>query len=91
MDSYARAHKAYGAKTDNYSKTRKDEVYKELQALYKRRFDKDAGLDTYMATTVAKPLPNPTTEVTPVVESDAPAATSTTGGASAAANTVTKP
>lgn len=85
MDSFARAHKNYSTKTDAYSKTRKDEVYKELQALYKRRFEKDAGLDAYMATTLARPLPNPTSEVTPVVDTDAPAATTTTGGTAASA------
>lgn len=68
LDAFARAHKSLAAKTDAESKKRRDGIYTTLQNLYKRRFDKDAGLDAYLATTVAKPLPNPTTDVQPVVE-----------------------
>jgi hypothetical protein len=85
MDSYARAHKAYGNLTTPFAKQRKDELYKELQNLYKRRFDKDAGLDTYIATTLAKPLPNPSSDVQPVVDEQPTTDTNTTTGAQAAA------
>lgn len=87
MDSYARAHKAYGTQTTAFAKQRKDEVYKELQNLYKRRFDKDAGLNEYLTATVAKPLPNPSSDVQPVMDEPATTDTNTntTTGAQAAA------
>jgi hypothetical protein len=83
IDAYGRAWKATPATDKN-----KAELYKTLQALYKIRFQKAEGLDAYVSSTVAKPLPNPTSEVTPVVEAE-PTPTNTTTGAPAA--TVTKP
>lgn len=76
LDAYSRAHKA--AKSDTpAAKAYKDNLYKIMQGLYKRRFDKDAGLDAYVASTLAKPFPNPTSEVTPVSDPE-PATTTTT-------------
>lgn len=83
LDAYSRAYK--NAKDDTpANKTYKAELYKILQDIYKRRFDKVDGLDAYVAETVAKPLPNPTTEVTPVTEPEPAKTTSSTAPASSA-------
>jgi len=73
IDAYARAYTVAKADTPA-NKTYKEGLYKTLQDTYRRRFDKIEGLDAYVASTVAKPLPNPTTAVTPVLD-PAPAAT----------------
>ena len=75
LDAYSRAHKV--SKAGPY----KDNLYKVMQGLYKRRFEKDAGLDAYVSTTLAKPFPNPTTPVTPISD---PEPTTTTGTAAPA-------
>lgn len=82
IDAYGRAWKATPATDKN-----KAEIYKTLQALYKLRFQKTDGLDAYVASAINKPMPNPTSEVMPVVEAEP--TTNTTTGAPAAA--VTKP
>ncbi len=95
LDAYSRAHNV--AKSDTpAAKAYKDGVYKIMQGLYKRRFEKDAGLDVFVASTLAKPFPNPTTPVTPVADPDTPTTTTTTGTTSAApaaapATTAAKP
>lgn len=48
------------------TKTYRDGLYKDLQLLYEQRFEKKEGLDPFIAATIAKPMPNPTTDVTPV-------------------------
>lgn len=92
LDAYGRAHKV--AKSDTpAAKAYKDNLYKNMQALYKRRFEKDAGLDAYIAASVAKPMPNPTSAVTPIADPE-PATPTTTTGAPATtspAAVVTKP
>ncbi|MBA2378157.1 MAG: hypothetical protein H0V76_01125 [Blastocatellia bacterium] len=75
LDAYSRAHKV--TKDDAANKEYKAGLYKTIQTLYERRFDKKDGIDAYIASTVAKPMPNPTTEVSPVAESEP--ATNTTG------------
>lgn len=75
MDAYSRAHKAANTPA---LKAFKDATYKKLQELYEVRFEKKDGLDTWMSTTTAKPLPNPTSEVTPVTDPE-PTNTTTTG------------
>jgi len=57
---------------------------KQIQVLYKRRTDKDTGVEGYIATMIAKPFPNPTTPVPPVVDPE-PTTTTTTGAAPASA------
>ena len=87
IDAYGRAHSF--AKAGPY----KDGLYKQLQVLYKRRTDKDSGLEGYVASMIAKPFPNPTAPVTPVADPEP--ATTTTGAAPAtaapASTTVAKP
>ncbi len=49
------------------TKAYRDGLYTELKSLYEQRFDgRKEGLDPYIAQTIAKPMPNPTTDVTPV-------------------------
>ena len=81
MDAYARAYKV--TKTDAATKPYRDGLYKTIQNLYNVRFAKQDGLDTYISSTVAKPMPDPSTAVTPVV--DEPKAESTTGTTAAPA------
>jgi hypothetical protein len=87
IDAYGRAHSV--AKAGPY----KDGLYKQLQVLYKRRTDKDSGLEGYVASMIAKPFPNPTSPVTPAAELEP--ATTTTGSAPStaapASTTVAKP
>lgn len=83
IDAYARAYtNAKASKTPDKAYT--DSLYKILQDTYRRRFDKIEGLDAYVAATVAKPLPNPTSTVTPVLDPEPVKATG-------AATTVTAP
>lgn len=89
IDAFARAHKVAPTATAA-DKTYKDKLFQTIQELYKRRFDKDAamtGLNQYIASAVAKPFPNPTSEVTPVVDPDPVTTTTTTGGVGAASGT----
>ncbi len=76
MDALSRAWKA-AKDTTPAEKTYKDALYKDLQGLYKRRYNKDVGLNEWVAATTAKPLPDPSSTVQPV--SDEPATTTTTG------------
>lgn len=77
LDAYGRAYKV--TKDTPANKAFRDNLYKIMQEIYKSRFDKDTGLNEYIAATVAKPFPNPTTEVTPVADPE-PAKTTTTSG-----------
>jgi len=81
MDALARAHKVAKDGTPA-EKQYKEGLYKDLQGLYKQRFDKDAGLPEWVAATTAKPLPDPTSTVQPVAEET----TTTTTSAAPAGN-----
>ncbi len=90
MDAYARAHKV--AKSEPSVKAYKDGLYKTIQSLYNVRFAKTDGVDAFIATLVSKPMPDPTSTVTPIMEE--PKATDTTTGgdaATAVASTTAKP
>jgi hypothetical protein len=80
LDGFVRAHKNAKDVTPAEKEYRKN-IYDQIAKIYESRFEKPAkdGLDTYIASTVAKPMVNPTTDVTPV----APPVETTTGGASA--------
>ena len=84
LDAFSRAHKVAPTATAS-DKTYKDGLFKTISELYKRRFDKDAGLNEYMAATLAKPFPNPASEVTPINDPDPVTTTTSTGGASVGA------
>jgi hypothetical protein len=80
LDAYSRAYKV--TKDTPANKAYRDNLYKIMQDVYKRRFEKETGLNEYIAATVAKPFPNPTSEVTPV--SDPEPAKTTTGASDTA-------
>jgi hypothetical protein len=82
IDAFSRAHKVAPTATAN-DKTYKDTLFKTISDLYKRRFDKEVGMNEYIAATLAKPFPNPTSEVTPINDPD-PVTTTTTTGVGAA-------
>jgi hypothetical protein len=84
IDAFARAHKVAPTTTAN-DKTYKDGLLKTIQDLYKRRFDKETGMNEYIAVVIAKPFPNPTSEVAPINDPD-PAPTTTTSTATTPAN-----
>jgi cell division septation protein DedD len=74
IDAYARAYSLAG--TDQAYKTG---LYNNLKVLYGFRFDgKTDGLDSYISTLTAKPMPDPMTTVTPVVETTTTATTTPT-------------
>jgi hypothetical protein len=81
IDAYARAYKLAGANKDPKNKAYTDALYTKLKELYAFRYDgKTEGIDTFVATVMSKPMPDPTTDVTPVKEA-APVTTSTTSTA----------
>ena len=82
MDAFARAAKFAKADTpagQQYKKGLDDEV----KRLYKIRFEKDAGVEAWVATATAKPLPDPASPVQPVSDPE-PTTTTTTGAATGA-------
>ena len=67
LDAFGRAYKV--TKDTPANKAYRDNLYKIMQDVYKSRFpDKETGLNEYIAATVQKPFPNPTSEVTPVAD-----------------------
>ena len=92
LDAFGRAHKV--TKDTPANKAYRDNLYKIMQDVYKSRFpDKETGLNEYIAATVAKPFPNPTSEVTPVSDPEPTTTTSTTSSTTPAqpAPATTKP
>lgn len=83
LDAFGRAH-AFAKSDTPENKKFKDGLYQQLQTLYNSRFGKKDGLDTYIAAAVTKPMPNPTSPVTPVADPE-PATTTTTTGTTAPA------
>ena len=83
MDALSRAYKVAPATTPEQKKYR-DSIYTQLQTVFRQRFDKTEGLDTWISSTIAKPMPNPTSNVEPVIdpetETETETSTSTTGG-----------
>lgn len=82
MDGYSRAWKF--AKPGE-----KDGIYQSIKGLYAVRFQKDTGIDAYIASTTAKPLLDPLTPVTPV--EDVETTPTTTKTTSTTPTTPTKP
>lgn len=60
IDAFSRANNL------GVAKAYKDTMHKNMEAAYKLRFNKDTGLDAWVAETMRKPFANPTTPVTPV-------------------------
>lgn len=78
LDGFVRGYKNAKDVTPLEKEYRKN-IYDQIVKIYESRFDGKKDVDSYIASTVAKPMVNPTTDVTPVA---APAET-TTSGASA--------
>lgn len=84
IDSFSRAYNLYN---DPRDKGLKDDVYNTMKELYKfRNNGKEAGLDVLISSTKTKPMPNPSSEVMPVVET-APTESAPTGTAPKASTT----
>lgn len=68
MDAYARAFKAASARPEITSAYR-DALYKKLLDLFESRYDGNVqGVDQFAAGVMSKPFPDPTSTVTPVIE-----------------------
>ncbi|MCA1624741.1 MAG: hypothetical protein LC768_13240 [Acidobacteria bacterium] len=81
IDAYARAYKLASANKDPKNKAYADALYTKLKELYAFRYDnKTEGIDAFVATVMSKPMPDPTTDVTPVKEA-APVTPTTTSTA----------
>lgn len=89
LDAYARAYKL--AKPDN--KVYKDAMYAKFKEIYNVRFQKDDGVDTYIASATAKPLVDPMSPVTPIEDVEVKPTTDTTktGAATPTPTPATKP
>lgn len=86
LDAYSRAYKF--AKGDTpAAKTYKDNIYKQIQSLYNVRFAKEEGVDAWISAAVVKPLPDPTSTVTPIADPEP--VTTTTGTAPTTASPTT--
>lgn len=79
LDALARAHKVAPSGTVA-EKAYKEDIYKLLQNWYQRRFEKTEGLDAWVSTATSRPMPNPTSEVTPVTDPETNTDTTTTTG-----------
>lgn len=76
LDAYSRAYSlALASKPPN--KATSDSLYKTLGELYNVRFDKPDGLEAWVKAAPTKPMPDPTTAITPVNDPE-PVQTTTT-------------
>jgi hypothetical protein len=75
IDGYARAYKV--AKTDAATKAYRDGLYSKIKDLYTVRFQKDTGVDDFVASTTQKPLVDPTSPVKPIEDVEVKADTTT--------------
>ena len=67
MDAYSRSYSL--AKNSPQDKQYGDNIYKRLQGLYTARFpNQSQGLDTWIASAVTKPFPDPTSTVNPITD-----------------------
>ncbi len=88
IDAYARAYTFAKAKKET-PKAYIDSLYKNLQDLYKVRFNKTDGVDAYIASTVNKPMPNPLNPIAPINDPDP--STASTSDASPVTTTAVAP
>lgn len=92
IDAYARAFNIASAKDSKATKEYKDALYTQLQGLYKFRYDGDVkGIDAYVATVMNKPMPDPSTAVTPVAPEETTTTATTTPPAATTTPSPTKP
>ncbi|HSK71520.1 MAG TPA: hypothetical protein VK892_07490 [Pyrinomonadaceae bacterium] len=90
IDAYARA---YALSKDNPAATKeyKDILYARLKSLYTFRHNNTDGMDSLVASVMNRPMPNPTTEVTPVVEEKTTNTSATTSTTTSTTTPSTKP
>lgn len=88
IDAYARAYKL-AADNKATKKEYKDSLYGKLTELYKFRYDNAAGIDAFVSTVMSKPMPDPTTAITPVKEAAPTTTTTSTTGSSMTTDTTT--
>ncbi|HBE81877.1 MAG: hypothetical protein JNK51_06915 [Blastocatellia bacterium] len=84
MDAYGRAHSLSQSTTPDQKKY-KDALYATISGLYELRFQKKDGVNTWLSSAVAKPMPNPTTEVEPIKDPEPTTTTTTTSTTGASA------
>jgi hypothetical protein len=89
MDGFVRAYAVAKADTPA-DKTYKESIYKDLTVLYQGRFEKKDGLDAYIASVTAKPMPDPMSPVAPVSDPEPASTTGTTAPAAATPAATTK-
>ena len=70
MDAYGRARAL--VKTDAESLKYKDALTGKIKTLYEVRFEKSDGMDSYIASAIQKPMPDPAQPVEPIVEAEKP-------------------
>ena len=83
MDAYSRSYSL--AKNSPQDKQYGDNIYKRLQGLYTARFPNPAqgqALDTWIASAVTKPFPDPTSTVNPITDDASATSDKGTGEAS---------
>ncbi len=90
MDAFSRAW-TFAKSTTPAEKAYKDNLFKTLGEIYKVRFEKADGLDAWVKGTPAKPMPDPTTTITPVIDPDPVPTTTTSTTPTAPAATPVKP
>ena len=81
LDAFGRAYK-FAKNSTPAEKKYRDGLYATIQAIYKSRFEKTDGIDAWLSTATAKPMPNPLSEVTPVVEEETTTSAAPAGAAS---------
>lgn len=81
MDAYSRAY-TLAKDTTPAEKDYKKRLFDRLTDLYKRRFDKVEGIDAWVTTATAKPLPDPLSPVQPVTDEEPTTTTVAKPGAS---------
>ncbi len=72
LDAYSRAYTLAPSTPD--AKAYKDSILKTITDLYSVRFTKTDGLDAWVKSTVAKPFPDPSSPIAPIIDPE-PAAT----------------
>jgi len=92
IDAYARAYKLAKANTKAENKAYTDSLYTKLKELYAFRYNgKTDGIDAFVATVSSKPMPDPTSEVTPVKEEVPATTTNTTSSMTGDTTTAVQP
>jgi hypothetical protein len=86
LDAYARAFRVASPAPE--SKAYRDSLMTRVRELYKIRFEKEDGIDAYLAGVTNRPFTDPTTAVTPIADD---ATTATTGNPATASKMTNTP